>query len=209
MPIVQDVSRRPRSLPRARLPLVRLQHRRKCRHLQGDGELGHHRFMAAPRRLQPSRPCPEHRRDLQSASDQAEASNDPCAGEEPGASFERVRPHGRHRSPVRQHPREPLRPGSHALIGGNPLLCPEVGDTITAGLVWTPRSITGLSFTLDYYDIEITDAITAISADYILGSLLGHRRPFLLRPDPPRRTGQPLVDQGRLHRRDPSRTSAR
>jgi iron complex outermembrane receptor protein len=52
--------------------------------------------------------------------------------------------------------------------GGNPLLEPEVADTFTAGIVWTPQSIPGLSLTLDYYDIEITDTIGSLNADDIV-----------------------------------------
>ncbi|QFU76254.1 TonB-dependent receptor [Halioglobus maricola] len=48
-------------------------------------------------------------------------------------------------------------------ISGNPELETEVADTYTLGVVWTPPSVTGLSVTLDYYDIEITDAISAIN----------------------------------------------
>ncbi len=42
----------------------------------------------------------------------------------------------------------------NTLVGGNPDLVPETADTITAGIVWTPQSISGLSVTLDYYDIR-------------------------------------------------------
>ena len=52
--------------------------------------------------------------------------------------------------------------------GGNPDLVPETADTITAGLVWTPQSIAGLSVTLDYYDIDITDAIGSLAPDDII-----------------------------------------
>jgi outer membrane receptor protein involved in Fe transport len=52
--------------------------------------------------------------------------------------------------------------------GGNPELTPETADTITAGVVWTPQSIAGLSVTLDYYDIDITDVIGALSPDDII-----------------------------------------
>ncbi len=43
----------------------------------------------------------------------------------------------------------------NTLEGGNPLLDPETADTITAGIVWTPQAIRGLSITLDYYSIAI------------------------------------------------------
>lgn len=45
-------------------------------------------------------------------------------------------------------------------IGGNPLLQPEDADTFTAGLVFEPESLPGLSLTLDYFDIDIENAIS-------------------------------------------------
>lgn len=47
-------------------------------------------------------------------------------------------------------------------VGGNPDLEPETADTFTFGIVFEPSFIEGLSLTLDYFDIEITDAITQI-----------------------------------------------
>lgn len=44
-------------------------------------------------------------------------------------------------------------------IAGNPNLKPEKADTFTVGAVITPRFVSGLSFSIDYYDIEIEDAI--------------------------------------------------
>jgi len=51
------------------------------------------------------------------------------------------------------------------LSGGNPDLDVERATTYTAGFVWTPRSITGLSLTVDYYDIKIDDTISAFNPD--------------------------------------------
>jgi iron complex outermembrane recepter protein len=47
-------------------------------------------------------------------------------------------------------------------VGGNVNLNPESADTLTLGLVFQPSFVDGLSITLDYYDVEITDAITQI-----------------------------------------------
>ena len=102
---------------------------------------------------------------------------DPCEGAEPEASFEECARTGVTAAQYGNLP-ENIFPGSQSLQGGNPLLSPESADTLTAGVVWTPRSITGLSVTLDYYDIEITDAITTISADYILGLCMDTGDPF-------------------------------
>jgi iron complex outermembrane receptor protein len=46
---------------------------------------------------------------------------------------------------------------------GNPELGAELGDTWTIGLVLQPAAIAGLSFSVDYYDIDIDDAISSLS----------------------------------------------
>jgi len=56
----------------------------------------------------------------------------------------------------------------NTLEGGNPLLDPETADTITAGIVWTPQSIRGLSITVDYYSIAIEELIGSLGADDII-----------------------------------------
>ena len=48
-----------------------------------------------------------------------------------------------------------------ALFGGNPNLIEEEADTFTVGVVVAPDFIEGLTFSLDYFDIEITDSIAA------------------------------------------------
>ncbi len=53
------------------------------------------------------------------------------------------------------------------LSGGNPDLESEESESLTAGFVWTPSFIENLSITVDYYDIEIDDAITFVSAQNI------------------------------------------
>ncbi|MGH6911795.1 MAG: TonB-dependent receptor, partial [Phenylobacterium sp.] len=47
--------------------------------------------------------------------------------------------------------------------GGNPNLVPEIGHTLTLGGSYSPHYAPGLSFSLDYYDIEISGAIASIS----------------------------------------------
>ena len=42
---------------------------------------------------------------------------------------------------------------------GNPDLTPELADTFTAGVVFTPTFVPGLQLSVDYYDIKIKDAI--------------------------------------------------
>jgi iron complex outermembrane receptor protein len=50
---------------------------------------------------------------------------------------------------------------------GNPNLTPEIGNTLTVGGVWQPSFVRGLSFSVDYYKVKITDAIGTLSLDTI------------------------------------------
>jgi iron complex outermembrane receptor protein len=47
-------------------------------------------------------------------------------------------------------------------VGGNINVQPEKADTLTLGLVYEPRFIDGLSMTMDYFDIEVENAIAAV-----------------------------------------------
>jgi outer membrane receptor protein involved in Fe transport len=51
---------------------------------------------------------------------------------------------------------------------GNPNLTPEKADTHTIGVVWQPQFVPGLSASLDFYDIEIKDAIGTLSGQVIV-----------------------------------------
>ncbi|WP_338590504.1 TonB-dependent receptor [Shewanella khirikhana] len=53
------------------------------------------------------------------------------------------------------------------LSGGNPNLTPETSTSMTAGVVWAPTFIEDFSITVDYYDIEIEDAIIFVAAQDI------------------------------------------
>jgi outer membrane receptor protein involved in Fe transport len=62
----------------------------------------------------------------------------------------------------RQNP--PFFPLEIALRQGNPNVDPEKGDTFTLGAVIDgPGSLDGLTLTVDYYDIEVTEAISPLS----------------------------------------------
>ena len=50
------------------------------------------------------------------------------------------------------------------LQGGNPDLEPEEAETFTIGFVATPSMLPGFSASVDYYDIEITQAISTVGA---------------------------------------------
>jgi len=55
-----------------------------------------------------------------------------------------------------------------ARVGGNPLLIPETGDTLTVGAVWTPEFLDGLTFTVDYWKTDIEDGISSLGVQFIL-----------------------------------------
>ena len=62
----------------------------------------------------------------------------------------------------------PLTARFPGVSGGNPNLDVETAETVTVGIVLQPSFIEGFSITLDYWDIEIQDAISAVGATQIL-----------------------------------------
>jgi len=48
--------------------------------------------------------------------------------------------------------------------GGNPDLRPEIADTVTAGVVYSPSFVPGLRMSVDYFEIKIADAIGSLTA---------------------------------------------
>ncbi len=68
--------------------------------------------------------------------------------------------------------RNPLTGRFAGVSGGNPDLDVETAETLTIGAVFRPRFINGLSFTVDYWDIEIDDAIAAVASGDILEGCL-------------------------------------
>ncbi|MEM8682896.1 MAG: TonB-dependent receptor [Pseudomonadota bacterium] len=64
----------------------------------------------------------------------------------------------------------PLTSNFPGVSGGNPDLLEETSDTQTYGFVLTPRFVDGLVVTVDYWEIEIEDAIQQVSgADVLRG----------------------------------------
>ncbi|WP_226644933.1 TonB-dependent receptor plug domain-containing protein [Microbulbifer variabilis] len=53
-------------------------------------------------------------------------------------------------------------------IGGNEDLQPEESTSFTAGIVWTPAFTEDLSITLDYFNVEIENAITSTDLQQLL-----------------------------------------
>ncbi len=52
--------------------------------------------------------------------------------------------------------------------GGNPEIKPELSDTTTFGVVWQPNWAEDFNFSIDWYDIEIQDAIAQLGTQEIL-----------------------------------------
>jgi outer membrane receptor protein involved in Fe transport len=57
---------------------------------------------------------------------------------------------------------------ARARVGGNVNVTPEEGDTITVGLAWSPEFASGFSMTVDWWKIDIDDAINTPSANVVL-----------------------------------------
>jgi outer membrane receptor protein involved in Fe transport len=94
-------------------------------------------------------------------------AEDICAGASPAASPEQCARTGVSAAQYGDIPESPA--GQYnTLEGGNDELEVETADTISFGVVWTPRSIAGLSITADYYDIQVENAIDSLEADDIV-----------------------------------------
>ena len=94
-------------------------------------------------------------------------SVDPCAGTVPGYSQAQCARTG---VTAAQYGHIPENPASqyNNLYGGNPNLQPEIADTKAFGVVITPSGLSGFTATLDWYDIKIKNAISALGMDDIL-----------------------------------------
>lgn len=57
---------------------------------------------------------------------------------------------------------------SEVTSGGNPDLQPETSDSVSYGVILQPGFIPGLDVTVDYWDIDIKDVVTQMSANSLL-----------------------------------------
>jgi outer membrane receptor protein involved in Fe transport len=53
------------------------------------------------------------------------------------------------------------------LSGGNPLLAAEKSDSYTAGVVFTPTFVPGLSVSVDFFDITVNNVISSVNAQQV------------------------------------------
>jgi len=100
-----------------------------------------------------------------------DGSIDPCAGATPQASAAQCALTG-------------VKPGQYGhigansanqyngLLGGNPGLQPEKSDTYSVGVVFTPSFVSGLSMSVDYFNIKIDDVIGPIGSNTIINNCL-------------------------------------
>lgn len=61
-------------------------------------------------------------------------------------------------------------PQATGAFGGNPDLDKETSESWTLGIVWTPTFLEELSFTLDYFNISVDDAIGTFTTDQIVST---------------------------------------
>lgn len=85
---------------------------------------------------------------------------DPCAGPNPEATLEQCALTGVTAGQFGNIP-DVISGQTQSITGGNPFLEPEESDTVTIGAILTPNFIDGLTFSIDYFDIEVDKAIAA------------------------------------------------
>jgi len=98
---------------------------------------------------------------------------DPCGGATPELTQSACENTG---VTAAQYGSVPLSPAGqyNGFFGGNPDLDPEKSDSITVGAVFTPdETIPGLTLSVDYWDIEVTDAIDTVDPEFIVRECAG------------------------------------
>ncbi len=101
---------------------------------------------------------------------------DPCSGADPVRSFQDCARTGVTQGQYGTIADSPAGQFNE-VSGGNPELSPEESDTYSIGFVWTPEFVEDLSVTVDYFDIEIEDAIAAVTSEFILNSCMDTGNP--------------------------------
>jgi outer membrane receptor protein involved in Fe transport len=103
--------------------------------------------------------------------------DDPCAGATPAASAAQCARTGVTQAQygsIIQCPSDTC----SSLGGGNPALKPETADTVTLGMVLTPRQIRNFSFSVDYYHIKVKDYISSFDPSLIASQCISTGDPF-------------------------------
>ncbi len=92
---------------------------------------------------------------------------DPCAGERPYGTLEQCQRTG---VTAAQYGKIIDNPAGqfNSLIGGNPQLDPERADTYSLGVVVQPRFVPGLTVSLDYFNIKVSNLIGSVNPNLAL-----------------------------------------
>ena len=90
------------------------------------------------------------------------------------------------------------------LQGGNPDLMPEESDTYTYGIILQPRFLPKLAMSIDYFDIEITDAVSTFGPRNTLTACYENNDPLACDQHQPRpgdrsRCGSAMATSGPQH----------
>jgi iron complex outermembrane recepter protein len=96
---------------------------------------------------------------------------DPCSGTDPAASLEACANTGvtpEQYGNIADNPAGQF----NNFTGGNPDLEPETADTFTVGFVATPSMVPGLTFSIDYFDIEVEDLVGTVPEQLALDQCL-------------------------------------
>lgn len=56
----------------------------------------------------------------------------------------------------------------NTVTGGNPNLLPEIAHTVTGGVIFSPSFAPRMQFSVDYFDIDLKDALTTFSAQQVV-----------------------------------------
>jgi iron complex outermembrane receptor protein len=108
-----------------------------------------------------------------------DGSKDPCAGHAIAATDVGCIAQGLHvgqtiaANPAGQY---------NGLLGGNPNLLPEKATTKTVGVVLQPRFIPHLALTVDYWNIDLKNAIQGFGADAVIQNCINHSTATAIAP---------------------------
>ncbi|ROQ23397.1 TonB-dependent receptor domain-containing protein [Gallaecimonas pentaromativorans] len=96
---------------------------------------------------------------------------DPCSGDTPSATLEQCARTGVTAAQYGNIMNNPAGQFNY-LQGGNPDLQPERSKTVSFGFVYRPSWLDGLDFTVDYFDIDVKDAISNVPPSFIIDQCL-------------------------------------
>jgi outer membrane receptor protein involved in Fe transport len=108
--------------------------------------------------------------------------HDPCAGPNPVSADPAATEPNCERTGVSQAQYGNIAPSPiayNALQGGNPNLKPESADTLTIGVVLSPRALEGVTLSIDYFDIDISGVTSTLDPDLAIEECLQTGSPFL------------------------------